>query len=149
MFISTAFLSFILLAAASIIWIRARRMQQQARVEMNTLKREKDAALAKQASALAAANACIEELNRRLDAELARRSEQIVMRDQKILEYAHFNSHRVRGPLARIMGLTNLLHNCELGDDAREIINLVDRSSSELDGMVKEINRRILADSVN
>ena len=41
--------------------------------------------------------------------ELIAQKEEIELQNQKLLEYAFYNAHKVRGPLARILGLVYLL----------------------------------------
>lgn len=58
-------------------------------------------------------------------------------KNKKLLEIADIQSHKVRGPLATIMGLANLLD--EKDTDTAEILNGIKTSSKKLDAVIREI----------
>ncbi len=67
----------------------------------------------------------------------------IKTQNAKLREIAWTQSHSVRAPLARIMGLTNLLIDHSLRkEDSTEIINHLVNSSKELDEVIRAIVRR-------
>lgn len=57
-------------------------------------------------------------------------------------EIAQTQSHDVRGPLATILGLTQLLNEDELNEETREIIAGIKSSSDRLDEIIKGIVKR-------
>ena len=61
----------------------------------------------------------------------------------KLREIAWVQSHVVRAPLARIMGLVNLLNACssEKGNDA-ELLSFISTSALELDEIIRGIVRK-------
>ncbi|HYG18654.1 MAG TPA: PAS domain S-box protein [Ohtaekwangia sp.] len=63
--------------------------------------------------------------------------------NMKLQEIARVQSHEVRAPLARVMGLVDLLatHNDGTLDQA-EILNLITQSANELDGLIRKIVRK-------
>ncbi|MEM6841367.1 MAG: PAS domain S-box protein [Bacteroidota bacterium] len=68
--------------------------------------------------------------------------ESLIIRNQQIAEYAFFNSHKVRAPLARLLGLTSLLQNdLEPNSERRELIGKVRLVAEEIDEMIKEITK--------
>jgi hypothetical protein len=64
--------------------------------------------------------------------------------NEKLREIAWTQSHIVRAPLARMIGLINLLHNPSLPEDVSPdgILNFILASAHELDGIIKEIVRK-------
>jgi len=69
------------------------------------------------------------------------RTKQINDQLSQLLKYAHMNSHDVRAPLARIMGLTQLLDK-ETDESARnEIIKKLGPTSLELDWVIRSMTK--------
>ncbi|GAA4823613.1 response regulator [Algivirga pacifica] len=66
------------------------------------------------------------------------------MKNEALDQYCHLNSHKVRGPLCRIMGLIKLMENGE--EQSGQLFDMIRESSYELDEVVKEINT-VLADA--
>jgi signal transduction histidine kinase len=61
----------------------------------------------------------------------------------KLKEIAWIQSHEVRAPLSRIMGLINLLKKEDVESlTSNEILNLISRSAHELDGLIRAIVRK-------
>jgi signal transduction histidine kinase len=70
------------------------------------------------------------------------------MEQNKMLtQYAFQNAHKVRGPLARIMGLINLVRLGGSSEETTELISKIEDASHELDSVVKEINSKLEVDS--
>ncbi|WKN42699.1 PAS domain S-box protein [Tunicatimonas pelagia] len=66
--------------------------------------------------------------------------ESLLIRNQQIAEYSFFNSHKVRAPLSRLLGLTHLLQEDLVSDnEQRSIIEKVRLAGEEIDEMIKEI----------
>lgn len=63
-------------------------------------------------------------------------------KNETLREIAQTQSHDVRGPLATIMGLTQLLNDDELNEETKEIINGIRLSSDQLDEIIKGIVKR-------
>jgi signal transduction histidine kinase len=65
------------------------------------------------------------------------------LQNQKLVEYAFFTAHEVRGPLARILGLVELARIKELSDDREEILERLQEAAQELDEIIRIINRKL------
>jgi len=79
--------------------------------------------------------------NDNLDEQVKKRSKKIEEQLGLFHEYAHINSHEVRAPLARILGLVNLM---EYDVDKTATISLISKlkeSAKELDNVVRSMNR--------
>ena len=84
----------------------------------------------------------LEELNSQLERLVNIRTEQIVKKNQQLLDYAFYNSHKVRGPLARVIGLVYLLRlQPNMDDKSAELVERLGNSTYELDEMIKQISK--------
>lgn len=75
--------------------------------------------------------------------ELVAQKEEIELQNQKLLEYAFYNAHKVRGPLARILGLVYLLKReaDKIGFvDNDQYLDKLSESANELDIAVREMS---------
>ncbi|HNP19096.1 MAG TPA: hypothetical protein PKL31_11715 [Fulvivirga sp.] len=84
------------------------------------------------------------ELNTLLEQEVDERTKELIHKNKKLSEYAFYNSHNIRGPLARILGL---IHLWEFGnirlDEKEAVLSEIQASAKELDEMVKTVNRML------
>lgn len=84
----------------------------------------------------------ISELNKLLEQKVDERTKEIVIKNKKLSDYAFYNSHHIRGPLARILGIINLWErNHILDDEKAAMLGKVEESAKELDEMVREVNK--------
>jgi signal transduction histidine kinase len=91
---------------------------------------------------LKASNESIRELNENLEVMVRERTEKINYHLNQLSKYAHMNSHEVRAPLARMLGLMQLIQHKDTTSDQRpELINKLNDSSMQLDTVIKEMNR--------
>lgn len=97
-----------------------------------------------QSKALESANEEIISINESLEEKVKLRTSEIEMQKTKIIDYMTYNSHEVRGPLARILGLIQVL-NSKKPDQAEleSIIKNLNEESVELDLKVRQMNRRL------
>ena len=75
--------------------------------------------------------------------ELVAQKEEIELQNQKLIEYAFYNAHKVRGPLARILGLVYLLKReaDKIGFvDNDQYLEKLSESDNELDIAVREMS---------
>lgn len=93
--------------------------------------------------ALLKLNADINKINANLESMVQERTEEIKQQNQKLIEYAFFTAHEVRGPLARILGLVELAKLKELDQDREEILARLENAANELDDVIRTINRKL------
>lgn len=62
--------------------------------------------------------------------------------NKRFKEISWMQSHLVRAPLARIMGLTELLAHTDPGDDTSEMLELLKLSSNELDKVIRDVTQK-------
>ncbi|MEQ8924435.1 MAG: hypothetical protein RLO81_01415 [Fulvivirga sp.] len=104
--------------------------------------------LEEQSKQLELKNEKLYELNNTLDQKVKRRTTEIekknielINKNVRLSEYAFINSHKLRSPLASILGLVNLFETHILSDEERiKIIEKIKKASEDLDRVVKEIN---------
>jgi PAS domain S-box-containing protein len=78
-----------------------------------------------------------------MEAERLKYTQAIEGRNTKLREIAWIQSHGVRAPLARMMGLINLLQNhTESEGSPDDLLDYLIQSARELDGVIREIVRK-------
>jgi len=90
---------------------------------------------------LVGSNNEIKELNENLEKMVQERTDKINDQLGQLMRYAHMNSHEVRAPLARMLGLLQLIKRVDDVDQMKELLNMLYNSSTELDMVIKEMNR--------
>lgn len=123
--------------------IRVRNLQSQKR-RLNRLVRERTHIIQEQKEEIATQNDELSQrneeiltLNESLEEKVRERTKKLEESHNKLIKYSLFNSHNVRAPLARLLGLTHL---STLSEDAelRLYIKKIDDSAKELDEKIKE-----------
>lgn len=79
--------------------------------------------------------------NENLDVLVKQRSKEIEEQLSLFHRYAYLNSHEVRAPLARILGLISLINYEDGNQKINPIIEKLNESARELDDIVKSMNR--------
>jgi ligand-binding sensor domain-containing protein/signal transduction histidine kinase len=97
--------------------------------------------LAQQNQALTEAKTIIEQHNENLEAEVAKRTQELVEYNQQLEQFAFISAHNLRGPVARILGLGKLLE-LEIDDveKRQQIYPKLILTTKELDDVVKDLN---------
>lgn len=81
----------------------------------------------------------IKSINENLEALIADHTRGIESKNRELSEYAFINAHMLRGPLSRILGLTNLMEN-DPGNYPPADLKRIRESAQEIDRIIKEIN---------
>lgn len=93
---------------------------------------------------LEAANDKIQAINDQLEQKVEERTKKLAERNAQLLEYAYLNSHQVRGPLAKILGLVNLAKMDDMeGEQAKMMLDHIQDSAKELDDVIHQINQNL------
>ena len=90
---------------------------------------------------LALTNDRLLHVNENLDILVKERSDKIEEQFNLMIRYAHMNSHDVRAPLARILGLIELIKINKSVSDKDNLVDKLYKSGEELDVVVKKMNR--------
>ncbi len=88
----------------------------------------------------------IEELknyNDHLEERVFERTEKLEHQNKQLTEYAFINSHLLRGPLARILGIADLLKRMNVPPEQQEYLNHLETASGELDEVITKINKAL------
>nr|WP_236676355.1 GAF domain-containing protein [Chryseolinea lacunae] len=84
----------------------------------------------------------IAHMNEVLEDRVKHRTEELEAQNKRLSEYAFINSHLLRGPLSRILGLINLLdHDKDLKES--DLIVPLRKSGEELDQIVRKITEAL------
>ncbi|HEY8935365.1 MAG TPA: hypothetical protein VIM65_09095 [Cyclobacteriaceae bacterium] len=82
----------------------------------------------------------LKQINENLNALVEHRTQTIINQNKRIIHHAFINAHKVRSPLARILGLVNLIgHEAELSENGQELLKHLNISATELDDILKEV----------
>jgi len=102
----------------------------------NSLKRKRrDHAL------IARKNEKIRLVNESLEELVKEHTEKVQLQSEKLKNYAFSNSHEVRAPLARLLGLVNLWDDKAITPNDRDfLIQNISKSALELDEVVRKLN---------
>lgn len=80
----------------------------------------------------------IARMNEELERRVKERTEELENRNHQLTEYAFINSHLLRSPVSKIMGLINLMEMDE-SVDKKMMMEHLKKSCDELDAIVKKI----------
>ncbi|MFM8913006.1 MAG: tetratricopeptide repeat protein, partial [Flammeovirgaceae bacterium] len=106
-------------------------------LEELTLKNEEIRA---QAEELAALNNQLDEINRKLELKVEARTMELIEKNERIAGYAFHNSHRLRGPLATLLGLVHLINQGYIpAKELPSILEKIQDSAIKVDAVVREI----------
>jgi len=85
----------------------------------------------------------IKAINDNLELLVKERTEELEKKNNALEEYAFINAHKLRGPVASILGLIYLMNKIDMDDDARNVLRHLQDSSEKLDAIVNSITRAI------
>ena len=97
-------------------------------------------AIEMQATALIKLNEDLQELNRNLEARIEQRTGQLTIQNQKLIEYAFVNAHKLRAPISSILGLINLMDQAT-PEEYAAIFNHLKTCGIQLDNITRQISR--------
>lgn len=137
-----------LLAVFAVILFRQRsRIQRnntilhQKNEEINNQKRS----IELQAVTLMRLNEELQALNKTLETRIEERSKQLIIKNQKLAEYSFVNAHKLRAPVASILGLIHLMEQVD-SDERLVVLDHLRMCASQLDAIIQEISRNLESD---
>jgi signal transduction histidine kinase len=101
-------------------------------------------AIESQAQALQRLNEKLQDLNKSLETRIEERSKQLLLQNQKLSEYVFINAHKLRAPVASILGLINLIQQVDPSEQAQMIEHLK-TCGDQLDSIIREISKDLEA----
>lgn len=87
-------------------------------------------------------------MNDGLDLMVKNRTAELEERNYQLTEYAFINSHLLRAPLARILGLTDLIRMESTDPKTRELMDKLFNSCEELDEIIKLMSTQLSDGSI-
>lgn len=85
----------------------------------------------------------IQGINENLEMLVKQRTEELEKKNKALEEYAFINAHKLRSPVASILGLVNLLAKADQKDDTKAIREHLKQSADKLDDVVRSIQKAI------
>ncbi len=86
------------------------------------------------------ANKRIIEINENLETIVHQRTAALEEQNKKLAEYAFLNAHKLRAPLASIMGLVNILYLRPSQEEHTTILDHLKKSADDLDSVVRDMS---------
>ena len=84
------------------------------------------------------------ELNGSLETRVAERTKELEQKNQQLTNFAFINAHKLRAPVATLLGLIYLYKHNGLNENEREaFLNQVDQLTERLDGVIREMQRSL------
>ncbi|NJM94106.1 MAG: HAMP domain-containing protein, partial [Cytophagales bacterium] len=125
--------------------VKAIQEQQEVILAKNTLLDEQKNELATQAENLRQLNTEIARMNDGLDQQVKARTAELETQNRVLAEYAYFNSHRLRAPVAGIISLLEVLRLSTKEKERNAALDLLSQATRDLDQLVYEIQHIIRA----
>lgn len=85
----------------------------------------------------------IQGINENLEMLVKQRTAELEKKNKALEEYAFINAHKLRSPVASILGLVNLLAKTEQHDETKVIQEHLQQSADKLDAVVRSITQAI------
>jgi signal transduction histidine kinase len=82
-------------------------------------------------------------INENLEKIVLERTKELEKKNKALEEYAFINAHKLRSPVASILGLINLLKKTSLDEEAKGIMTHLQDSTDKLDEIVSSITKTI------
>jgi signal transduction histidine kinase len=96
--------------------------------------------ITKQREVLEKYNDTLEALVEEKSYELLRTNEELIKHNNELLQFSYTVSHNLRGPVARMLGLTRLLKRSQAVDEREGLADMILKSSEELDEILKDLS---------
>lgn len=97
---------------------------------------------------LNSANEELVSINDNLDIKVQKRTEELENKNIQLSGYAFVNSHLLRAPLARILGLSQLIKTELTSFEDKQMMEMFSKSCEELDEIVKLLSKYLTEESV-
>lgn len=102
--------------------------------------RSQNQELRQQQNEIAEMNHELRSLNELLEWRVKERTSRLEEQNSQLTEYAFINSHVLRAPLSRILGLSYILTKADKNEVDLELFKNLTKSCEELDGIIRTIN---------
>ncbi|MEM9672343.1 MAG: 7TM diverse intracellular signaling domain-containing protein [Bacteroidota bacterium] len=76
--------------------------------------------------------------------ELTNANKRLVQQNNRLEKFASVVSHKLRGPIARILGMVNILDNTNLTDHNKKCFTHLEMTAQGLDTVIKDLNQILI-----
>jgi signal transduction histidine kinase len=109
-------------------------------MQVNIEVQEKNEELRASEEKLTASGEQLQQMNEYLNRVVIERTQALLNQNKSLVQHAYINAHKVRSPLARILGLVNIInHELELKENSKDILHHLHLSATELDDILTEV----------
>jgi tetratricopeptide (TPR) repeat protein len=116
--------------------------QRQKILRVNKQLNDKTEEVQSQAESLLKLNNELQNLNKNLETLVEERTAQVMKQNQRLAEYTFINAHKLRAPIASILGLINLLQKAN-NEEREQIYSYLKNCGEDLDSIIREIGRNL------
>jgi signal transduction histidine kinase len=90
-------------------------------------------------------NRQLEKLVQEKSQKLIDANEELIKHNHELQQFSYTISHNLRAPVARLLGLTNLLsiQHLDASEELQKLVRLIKNSSLEFDGVIRDLNKII------
>jgi signal transduction histidine kinase len=96
--------------------------------------------IADQQARLKAYNTELERLVAEKSEELVHTNQELIKTNNELRQFSFTVSHNLRGPVARLLGLTNLMKHAASMEEVHELSTYIHQSAGELDGILRDLS---------
>ncbi len=128
----------IVLVSAILIWLNYWQ-KKKSETKLKTLYDK----LETQSQKLIESNKQINEINTNLESIIQQRTSIIESQNQRLISYAYMNSHKIRGPVATLLGLVTLLEDDQNIDIQAGLIKNSKDTIRKLDAIIHDVNSQL------
>jgi signal transduction histidine kinase len=85
----------------------------------------------------------IKAINESLEKKVELRMDELTRKNKLLREYAFINSHKLRAPVASVMGVVQLFPFTKLDEEQQQLVEYLNKSIKELDEVIRGISKTI------
>jgi signal transduction histidine kinase len=92
----------------------------------------------------------IHQLNKNLEAIVAEKTkdiqttnQELIKQNNELLQFSYTVSHNLRGPVARLLGLTNIMQYAKSAEERNQMVDRIRQASRDLDATLKDVSKVI------
>ncbi len=105
--------------------------------------REANELISEQQQRLVVYNTHLEKLVEEKSQSLLHINEELVKHNNELRQFSYTVSHNLRGPVARLLGLSNIVKRSPEGEEQKHILDFIRQSAVDLDAVLKDLNHII------
>ncbi|MEO7990094.1 MAG: ATP-binding protein [Chryseolinea sp.] len=119
------------------------QQQKEALSSSREMLQEANELISQQQQRLIVYNTHLEELVEEKNQSLLHINEELVKHNNELRQFSYTVSHNLRGPVARLLGLSNIVNRSSDGEEQKNILSFIKQSAIDLDSVLKDLNHII------